>query len=81
MSAALAIAEVAPVAVGELWTLEDLARLWKPVGKDEMARRAWLWRRIHAWQIPNCGDRRDPRFLPAEVMRAVERNVGRRARR
>lgn len=74
MSATLV--ETVPVAVGELWTLDDLERLWKPKGATPEARRKWLWRRIRAWSIPHDGDRYDPRFLPAEVMRAVERNIG-----
>lgn len=70
----------ASVSTGDLWTLEDLERLWKPRGKTALARRKWLWRRIHAWGIPHDGDRYDPRFIPGEVLRCMERHIG-RARR
>lgn len=89
-------AEATKVATGELWTLDDLKRLWKPPASDmtglegealrlalereSRAQRKWLWRRIHAWCVPNDGDRYDPRFIPSEVLRCTERHLG-RARR
>jgi len=59
-----------------LWTLEDLEARWKPVGKTDKARRKWGWRRIHAWGIPHEDVARNPRFLPAKVLRAEERHLG-----
>lgn len=89
-------AEATTVATGELWTLGDLEKLWKPPVRDltglhgeelkraqkqdKQARRKWLWRRIHAWHVPNDGDRYDPRFIPAEVLRCTQRHIGRASR-
>jgi hypothetical protein len=65
---------------GELWTLEDLERRWKPVGPTPGARRKWVMRRVKAWGVPHEPVRRDPRFLPAEVLRAEQKQMGRAAR-
>lgn len=64
------------VAVGELWTLDDLAKLWKAPGQSLKARRRWVWRRVREWRVPNDGAR-CPRFIPAEVLVATQRHVGR----
>jgi len=64
----------------ELMTLEDLERRWKPAGKTPGARRKWVLRRVRAWGIPHEQVRYNPRFLPAEVLRAEQREMG-RARR
>ena len=61
--------------MGELWTLEDLERLWKAKGKNEKARRKWVIRRVHDWGIPMHG--KDPRFLPAVVLRETEKHLAR----
>lgn len=60
-----------------LWTLEDLERRWQPKGKTPQARRKWVQRRVKAWGIPHSSERYEPRFLPAQVLRAEERQMGR----
>ncbi len=64
----------------ELMTLEDLERRWKPVGKTPGARRKWVLRRVRAWGIPHEQVRYNPRFLPAEILRAEQRELGGRRR-
>jgi hypothetical protein len=64
----------------ELMTLTDLERRWKPPGATPGARRKWVLRRVKAWGIPHEAVVRNPRFLPAEVLRAEEKQMG-RARR
>jgi len=64
-------------AVGELWSLNDLDRLWKAPGETAQLRRRWVQRRIARWQVPSDGDRYDPRFVPAEVLRATQKHLGR----
>ena len=61
----------------ELMTLDDLERRWKPKGKTPLARRKWVQRRVKSWSIPHSGERYEPRFLPAEVLRAEQREMGR----
>lgn len=63
-----------------LWTLEDLEIRWKAVGKTPKNRRKWVLRRVKAWCIPSDGARYNPRFLPAEVLRAEQREMGGRRR-
>lgn len=60
-----------------LWTLQDLERRWQPKGKTPGARRKWVLRRVKAWRIPHEQVRYNPRFLPAEVLRAEQREMGR----
>ena len=59
-----------------LWTLDDLEARWKPVGRTAAARRKWVLRRVAAWGIPHEAVRYNPRFLPAEVLRAEQRHLG-----
>ena len=57
-----------------LWTLEDLEGRWKPTGKTALARRKWVQRRVRAWGVKQMG-MRDPRFRPADVLRAEEKQL------
>lgn len=61
----------------ELMTLEDLEKRWKPPGKTPEAKRKWVLRRVKAWRIPHEAVSRNPRFLPAEVLRCEARQLGR----
>lgn len=69
------------VIADQLWTLDDLERRWQPKGATPQARRKWVQRRVQAWGIPHENVRFDPRFLPAEVLRAEQRELGGKQRR
>lgn len=66
---------------GELWTLDDLERLWKAPGPTPAARRKWVKRRVLAWGVPHSDERNEPRFLPGEVLRATQKAMGGRSNR
>ena len=69
------------VIADQLWTLDDLERRWQPKGATPKARRKWVRRRVQAWDIPHENVRFEPRFLPAEVLRAEQRELGGKRRR
>lgn len=60
----------------ELLTWDDLEKRWRPPGKTPQARRKWVQRRVRAWGIPHEPVRYQPRFLPAEVLKAEHRELG-----
>ena len=65
----------------QLWTLADLEKRWQPKGATAGARRKWVRRRVAAWGIPHEAVRYEPRFLPSEVLKAEQRQLGGRQRR
>lgn len=77
MSAVASSPTTSEVAIekGELWTLDDLERKWKAPGATPQARRKWVQRRVKEWGVKNSGGR-NPLFLPGEVLKAMERNLG-----
>ena len=65
---------------GKAWTLSDLERLWQAPGANAKARRKWVLRRVDEFAIPSDGSARDPRYLPAVVLKRMELRMGGKVR-
>lgn len=64
------------VETGEMWSVDDLIRLWKAPGRTESGKRQWTLRQIRDLGLRNCGTPKAPRYLPAKVVAAMNNRAG-----